>query len=70
MMRSTTFALAIAALALVGSSTLLLSRSLPIVTATAAMPSLQELHMMAGTETLPVQHIDDRSVIFPTETKQ
>ena len=69
MMRSITFAGAIAAVTLLASSTLLLSRSLPVVTATAAMPSLQELHAMAGADDLPVQKIEDMSVIFLTDSK-
>ena len=68
-MRSMIFGLAIAALTLIVSSSLLLSRSLPVVTATAAMPSLQELHAVAGANRLPVQQIEDMSVIFLTETK-
>ena len=68
-MRSMIFGLAIAALTLIGSSSLLLSRSLPVVTATAAMPSLQELHTVAAANRLPVQQIEDMSVIFLTETK-
>ena len=69
-MRSITFAFAIAAVTLLVSSTLLLSRSLPVATAAATMPSLQELYTMAGTDSLPVQKIEDMSVVFPTETKQ
>jgi hypothetical protein len=37
---------------------------------TAAMPSLQELHTMAGIEKLPSQDIDDQSLVFPTPPKQ
>ena len=68
-MRSMIFGLAIAALTLIGSSSLLLSRSLPVVAATVAMPSLQELHAIAGVDRLPVQQNEDMSVIFLTEPK-
>lgn len=61
-MRSTTFALAIALVMIAGSSTLLRSRTLPTALPTAAMPSLQELHAIAGVSALPVQQIDDMSV--------
>lgn len=37
---------------------------------TAAMPSLQELHTMAGVEKLPSQEIDDQSLVYPTGPKQ
>jgi hypothetical protein len=70
MMRSMTFAFAIAAVTIIASSTMLRSRSLSIGSATAAMPSLQELHATAGVDKLPAQHIEDLSVIFPMETKQ
>ncbi|WP_426410668.1 hypothetical protein [Bradyrhizobium ganzhouense] len=36
----------------------------------AAMPSLVELHAMAGVHQLPDQDIDDQSLIFPTRVKQ
>jgi type II secretory pathway component PulM len=36
---------------------------------TAAMPPLVQLHAMAGVEKLPVQDIDDQSLIYPTPTK-
>jgi type II secretory pathway component PulM len=35
----------------------------------AAMPPLVQLHAMAGVEKLPVQDIDDQSLIYPTPTK-
>jgi len=69
MMRST-FVFAIAAVTIIATSTMLRSRSLSIEPALAAMPSLQELHATAGVDKLPAQHIEDLSVIFPTETKQ
>ncbi|MET4200919.1 hypothetical protein [Bradyrhizobium sp. LA6.12] len=36
----------------------------------AAMPSLVELHAMAGVHQLPDQEIDDQSLIFPATVKQ
>jgi hypothetical protein len=36
----------------------------------AAMPSLVELHTMAGVHRLPDQDIDDQSLIFPAQAKQ
>jgi hypothetical protein len=35
----------------------------------AAMPSLAELHVMAGVHRLPDQDIDDQSFIFPSPAK-
>ena len=37
---------------------------------TAAMPSLEEFHTMAGVEKLPVRDVEDQSLIYPTGTKQ
>jgi hypothetical protein len=37
---------------------------------TAAMPSLQELHIMAGVHKLPVQEIEDQSLVYPTTEKR
>ena len=37
---------------------------------TAAMPSLQELHTMAGVDRLPNQEIDDQSLIYTVTPKQ
>jgi hypothetical protein len=55
-----------------GSSVLLLSRSsvLELSAGTAAMPSLLELHATAGVHKLPVQDIEDQSLIFPTAEKR
>jgi hypothetical protein len=33
------------------------------------MPPLQELHAMAGVHQLPVQDIEDQSLIYPTLAK-
>jgi hypothetical protein len=70
MMRSMIFVFAIVAVSIIASSTMLRSRSLSIESYAAAMPSLQELHAMAGVNKLPVQQMEDLSVIFPTETRQ
>jgi hypothetical protein len=37
---------------------------------TAAMPSLDELHRTASADRIPVQDIDDQSLLYPTETKR
>jgi hypothetical protein len=44
------------------------SRSIEL--SAAAMPSLVELHAMAGVHQLPDQEIDDQSLIFPASVKQ
>jgi hypothetical protein len=44
------------------------SRSIEL--SAAAMPSLVELHAMAGVHQLPDQDIDDQSLVFPTSVKQ
>jgi hypothetical protein len=69
MMHLTIFAIAIAALIVVATS-LLRSRSPSIALSTAAMPPLRELHMMAGVNTLPMQEIDDQSLVYPTASKR
>jgi hypothetical protein len=35
---------------------------------TAAMPSLRELHTAAGVNTLPIQDIEDMSLVYSTVT--
>jgi hypothetical protein len=68
--------LMIAALALVavvgGSSMLLRSRSsaIELSVGTAAMPPLQELHSVAGIDRLPVQDLEDQSLVYPTAEKR
>jgi hypothetical protein len=69
MMRIAISAIAAAGLILVATS-LLHSRPPSIALSTAAMPPLQELHAMAGVNTLPVQEIDDQSLLYPTVTKR
>jgi hypothetical protein len=55
---------------LVFATTMLWSRSASIELATAAMPPLQELHAMAGVHKLPVQEIEDQSLVYPTAEKR
>jgi hypothetical protein len=71
MMRLMITALAVVAVA-AGSSILLRSRSsvIELSAGTAAMPSLLELHATAGVHKLPVQDIDDQSLIYPTAEKR
>jgi hypothetical protein len=54
------------------ASTLLRSRSsvVELSTGTAAMPSLLELHAAAGVHKLPVQDVEDQSLIYPTAEKR
>jgi hypothetical protein len=60
-----------AVVALAAVATLVLRTPSPsIELSTAAMPSLQELHVMAGVHKLPVQDIEDQSLVYPTATKQ
>jgi hypothetical protein len=37
---------------------------------TAAMPSLLELHTMAGVNRLPMQEMEDQSLVYPTVEKR
>jgi hypothetical protein len=68
--------LMIAALAVVAviavASTLLWSRSsvIELSAETAAMPSLLELHAAAGVHKLPVQDIDDQSLVYSAAEKR
>jgi len=55
---------------MVVATTMLWSRSTSIELATAAMPPLQELHAMAGVHKLPVQEIEDQSLVYPTAEKR
>ncbi|AJA59573.1 hypothetical protein JQ582_10810 [Bradyrhizobium japonicum] len=54
------------------AATTLIFRGQPraIELSAAAMPSLVELHAMAGVHQLPDQDIDDQSLVFPTSVKQ
>jgi hypothetical protein len=39
--------------------------SIDLAAATAAMPSLLELHTMAGVHKLPEQEMEDQSLVYP-----
>ena len=71
MMRLMITALAVVAV-IAGSSILLRSRSsvIELSAGTAAMPSMQELHAAVGVHKLPVQDIDDQSLIYSTVEKR
>ena len=69
MTRSLVVALAILALVVVGGE-LLSPRPVSLEQATAAMPSLQELHSMANVHKLPLQDIEDQSLIYPNGTSE
>ena len=64
---------AVVCVALIGVAVTLL-RSQPASTelsaATAAMPSLLELHTMAGVNKLPMQDMEDQSLVYPTVEKR
>jgi hypothetical protein len=70
MMRKMAYAFAIAVL--VGGAAAWAMHAPPqaIQLSTAAMPSLLELHKMAGVEKLSHQEIDDQSLVYPTAPKQ
>ncbi len=69
MMRPIISAVAVAALIVVAVS-LLRSSSPSIELSAAAMPPLQELHAMARVDKLPVQEIEDQSLVYPTAAKR
>ena len=69
MTRSLVIAFAILALVVVGGE-LLSPRPSSLEESTAAMPSLQELHSMVSVHKLPLQDIEDQSLIYPTTTNQ
>jgi hypothetical protein len=71
MMRLMITALAVVAV-IAGASSLLRSRTsvIELSAGTAAMPSLLELHAAAGVHKLPVQDIEDQSLIYPTAEKR
>ena len=68
MMRPMISVIAVVVLMVV-ATTMLWSRSAPIELTAAAMPPLQELHAMAGVHKLPVQEIEDQSLVYPTAEK-
>lgn len=62
---------AIVAIALIVVATIVWWPRAPLIElSTAAMPSLEEFHTMAGVNKLPVQGIEDQSLIYPTGTNQ
>jgi hypothetical protein len=69
MTRSFVVAFAILALVVVGGE-LLSPRPSALEETTAAMPSLLELHSMAEVHKLPLQDIDDQSLIYPSRAKE
>ena len=69
MMRPMIFVIAVVAL-LAAATTVLWLQSPSIELAAAAMPPLQELHAMAGVHKLPVQEIEDQSLVYPTAEKR
>jgi hypothetical protein len=69
MMRPMISVIAVVALMVI-ATTVLWSQSPSIVLAAAAMPPLQELHAIAGVHKLPVQEIEDQSLVYPTAEKR
>ena len=69
MTRSLIVVFAILALVVVGGE-LLSPRPDVLEEAAAAMPSLQQLHAMAEVHKLPLQDIEDQSLIYPTAAKE
>jgi hypothetical protein len=68
MMRLMLSAVAVAALIVVAVS-VVRSPSPSLELSTAAMPSLEELHAMAGVSKLPIQEVEDQSLMYPTAAK-
>ena len=63
-------AFAAVALLAVVATTRLRPSSVDISLGSAAMPSLLELHATAGVDKLPLQEMEDQSLIFPTVAKR
>ena len=62
---------AFAAVALLAAATVMLqSPPTELSAATAAMPSLQELHTAASVNKLPIEEFEDQSLVFSTATKR
>lgn len=63
---------AILFVALIGIAFVLRSRpaSIALSATTAAMPSLLELHTIAGVNKLPMQEMEDQSLVYPTVEKR
>jgi hypothetical protein len=58
---------AVVAVALIAVVTSMLRSRLPSIDlSTAALPSLEEFHAIVGVDQLPVQEIEDQSLIYPT----
>ena len=69
MTRLIIFAFLAVALLGAGATTMLRSRSL-LNGGTAAMPTIEQLHRSANVDKLPAEDFDDRSLVFPRETKR
>jgi hypothetical protein len=52
------------------AATVLRSKPDSLELSAAAMPSLLELHIMAGVNKLPSQDVEDQSLIFPSTEKR
>lgn len=62
---------AVATVALVAVAiSMLRSRPPSIELSAASMPSLNEFHEIVGVNQLPVQEVEDQSLIYPAGTKQ
>jgi hypothetical protein len=63
---------AIVLVAVIGVGLVLRSRpaAVELSAATAAMPSLLELHTMAGVDKLPTQELEDHSLVYPSVEKR
>jgi deoxyinosine 3'endonuclease (endonuclease V) len=61
----------LAAVVVIGvAATVLYSKPHSLELTAAAMPSLVELHTMAGVNKLPAQDVEDQSLIFPSTEKR
>ena len=63
---------AIAAIVLVAAVVMMMrwpSASVGLASGTAAMPSLQELHVTAEIHKLPVQEVDDQALVYTAQGK-
>jgi len=50
------------------ATTMLWSPSTKLSAGTAAMPSLHELHIAAGVNKLPIEDVEDMSLVYSTVT--
>jgi hypothetical protein len=57
---------AVALFAATTATAMLWSPSTKLSAGTAAMPSLQELHTAAGVNKLPIEDVEDMSLVYPT----